>query len=126
MTVRTEYMGLVSLETQLMAECVGLKDVIGSITPGKRADLIITSTTSPRLTPVHDPVGALVLYANASDISHVLIDGKVVKKDGKFVDFEWSKLRKEVLDSSASIMERAKKAPMEEILARIKTMSPSL
>lgn len=97
------------------ATSVGLKDVIGSITPGKRADLIITKTTSPRLTPVHDPVAALVLYANASDVDTVLIDGRVVKKDKKFVGFEWSKLRHQVLESSKNIMERSKAAPMEAI-----------
>ena len=105
------------------AECVGLGDLIGSITVGKRADLIITSTTSPRLTPVHDPVAALVLYANASDISTVLIDGRIVKKDGKFADFDWSKLRKEVLESSANIMSRAKAAPMDEIIERMKSQT---
>jgi cytosine/adenosine deaminase-related metal-dependent hydrolase len=99
------------------AECVGLKDVIGSITVGKRADLILTKTTSTRLTPVHDPVAALVLYANNSDIDTVLVDGRIVKKDGKFADFDWPKLRKEFLQSTENVMRRAKAAPMEDIVA---------
>ncbi|KAH8893600.1 Metallo-dependent hydrolase [Thozetella sp. PMI_491] len=101
------------------AECVGMKDMIGSISPGKRADLVITRTTSPRLTPVHDPVVALVLYANVSDIDTVLINGRIVKKGGKFTDFDWPTLRKQVLESSNTIMERSKVAPMEEIKAHI-------
>lgn len=101
------------------AECVGLKDVIGSVTPGKKADLLITKTTSPRLTPVHDPVAALVLYANASDVDTVLIDGRIVKRDGKFADFDWAKLRGEVLQSSRDIMERAKAAPVERISEQV-------
>jgi len=103
------------------AECVGLKNVVGSITPGKRADLVITRTTSPRLTPVHDPVVALVLYANVSDVDTVLIDGRIVKKDGKFADFDWTKLRKEFLQSAKDIIERSEVAPMEDILNRIIT-----
>ena len=48
------------------AKAVGLEKIIGSITPGKRADLLITRCDSTRLVPVHDPVGALVLYANGT------------------------------------------------------------
>lgn len=101
------------------AACVGLADVIGSITPGKRADLVLTSTASTRMTPVHDPVAALVLYANASDIDTVLVDGRLVKKGGKFVDFDWPTLRKDFVQSTRDVMERSKAAPMEDIMAYI-------
>ena len=101
------------------ADAVGLKDMIGSITPGKKADLVLTKMTSTRMTPVHDPVAALVLYANASDIDTVLIDGRVVKKGGQLVDFDWAKLRGDVLKSTENILERAKKAPMDDIMDAI-------
>ncbi|EXJ69936.1 uncharacterized protein A1O5_07009 [Cladophialophora psammophila CBS 110553] len=97
------------------AKAVGLKDVVGSITPGKRADLIITRCDSTRLTPVHDPVAALVLYANASDIDTVLIDGEMVKHQGQLVGVDWPKVRAELRDSAENIMQRSKKAPFEQI-----------
>lgn len=99
------------------AKAVGLENVIGSITPGKRADLILTRCDSTRLVPVHDPVGALVLYANGSDIDTVFINGEVVKSEGKLVGVDWPKLREELRASTASIMERAKLAPMHELEA---------
>jgi cytosine/adenosine deaminase-related metal-dependent hydrolase len=104
------------------AEAVGLKDVIGSITPGKRADLLITRCDSTRLTPVHDPIAALVLYANGSDIDTVFIDGKPVKSGGKFVDVNWPSVRGELRDSAKSIMTRSMKAPRRDITEGVATM----
>ncbi|KFZ17771.1 hypothetical protein V501_01571 [Pseudogymnoascus sp. VKM F-4519 (FW-2642)] len=104
------------------AAAVGLQDVIGSITPGKRADLLITRCDSTRMTPVHDPVAALVLYANASDIDTVFIDGELVKHKGLLTGVDWPKVRRELCDSAASIMERSKNAPTEEINIAIMQM----
>ncbi|KEF57341.1 uncharacterized protein A1O9_05258 [Exophiala aquamarina CBS 119918] len=104
------------------ARAVGLENVIGSITPGKRADILITRCDSIRLVPVHDPVGALVLYANGSDIDTVFVNGKIVKSEGKFPHIDWPKLRDELRASTAAILETSKKAPMEELEAARKWM----
>ncbi len=97
------------------AKAVGLEKAIGIITPGKRADLIITRCDSTGLIPVHDPVGALVLYANGSDVDTVFINGEIVKSGGKMIGVDWPKFREELRASAASIMERSKKAPMDKI-----------
>ena len=97
------------------AEAVGLADVIGSITPGKRADLLITRCDSTRMTPVHDPVAALVLYANGSDVDSVFVDGKLLKSKGKLVGVDWPKTRDELQHSARDIIERSKRAPKKSI-----------
>jgi len=97
------------------AGAVGLKDIVGSITPGKRADLLITRCNSTRLSPVHDPLAALVFCANASDIDTVLIDGQMVKHRGRLTGIDWLKVGQELVQSAASIMERPKKAPREHL-----------
>lgn len=99
------------------AIAVGLKDHIGSVTPGKRADLLITRCDSTRLAAVCDPVAALVLYANASDVDTVLIDGQIVKQNGKLVGVDWAKVAKELKESADQIHQRSKAAPFEEIKA---------
>lgn len=104
------------------ATAVGLKDVIGSITPGKRADLLIIRCDSTRLTPIHDPVAALVLYANGSDIETVFINGEIVKTKGQLTGIDWPQLRDELRKSAVSIMERSKQAPWEEIKASTTAM----
>jgi cytosine/adenosine deaminase-related metal-dependent hydrolase len=86
------------------AAAVGLDKIIGSITPGKRADLIITRCDNLRLFPVHDPVGALVSYANGSDIDTVMINGEIVKSGGKLVNVDWPALRTRLGESVESIV----------------------
>ena len=98
------------------AEAVGLKHIIGSITPGKKADLLVTRCDSTRMTPVHDPVAALVLYANASDIDTVFINGEMVKHEGALVGVDWPKTRSQLRESAQAIMERSKKAPVDSII----------
>lgn len=98
------------------AKAVGLDDIIGSIKPGKRADLLLVKCDSLRMFPIHDPIGALVLYANGSDIDTVFINGEVLKSGGKLL-VDWPKIRRELGASVASIMERAKKAPVEVLMA---------
>lgn len=97
------------------AEAVGLKDIIGSITPGKKADLIITRCDSPRLTPVLEPVAALVLYATSSDVDTVFVNGVLVKQGGKLTRVNWPEVRSELRGSLNSILERSKKAPLDSI-----------
>jgi len=86
------------------AKAVGLEKVIGSITPGKRADLLITRCDAPRLVPAHDPIGTLVLYANGSDIDTVMIDGELIKFEGKLTNIDWPNLRDELRTSVANIV----------------------
>lgn len=90
------------------AEAMGLGDITGSITVGKRADLLITSCDSPRLTPLHDPVAGLVLYANASDITTVFIDGEIVKQNGAFTHADWKVVGPRLRDSAKAVMDRSK------------------
>jgi cytosine/adenosine deaminase-related metal-dependent hydrolase len=97
------------------AKAVGLENFIGSITPGKRADVLITRCDSTTLVPVHDPVGALVLYANGSDIDTVFINGEVLKSKGKLTNVDWPRVRAELRESAASIMELSKKAPLRDL-----------
>lgn len=97
------------------ARAVGMEKYIGSIAPGKRADIIITSCKSTRMSPVNDPIAALVLYANASDVDTVMVDGKIVKQGGKLIGLDWPKVRADFLESTKAIMERAKDAPFQQI-----------
>jgi len=59
------------------AKALGLGDVTGSIRPGKAADIIVVDTTGLHMTPMHDPYSGIVYAARASDVSWVMVDGKV-------------------------------------------------
>jgi 5-methylthioadenosine/S-adenosylhomocysteine deaminase len=67
------------------ARSVGLLDELGSLTPGKRADVVVLDTTSAGMSPLVNPVGAAVLQASRADVDTVLVDGRVVKRAGRLV-----------------------------------------
>jgi 5-methylthioadenosine/S-adenosylhomocysteine deaminase len=67
----------------------GLEDRTGSLTPGKKADVVVIDGKSPNVIPMIDPVATVVLFADLSNVDTVIVDGKFQKRDGKLVvDFE--------------------------------------
>jgi cytosine/adenosine deaminase-related metal-dependent hydrolase len=67
------------------ARVAGVAGHTGSITPGKKADLVIIDTKAVNVAPVIDPVGAVVCAADISNVRTVLVDGRVVKDDFRLV-----------------------------------------
>ncbi|HEX7187154.1 MAG TPA: amidohydrolase family protein [Actinomycetes bacterium] len=63
------------------AHVAGVEDRTGSLTPGKRADIVVIDATAINVTPIHDPVAAVVLCADVSNVEHVLVDGEFRKRD---------------------------------------------
>jgi cytosine/adenosine deaminase-related metal-dependent hydrolase len=63
------------------AEVAGIADRTGSITPGKKADIVIIDTKAVNVAPVIDPVGAVVCAADISNVRTVLVDGQILKDD---------------------------------------------
>jgi 5-methylthioadenosine/S-adenosylhomocysteine deaminase len=68
------------------ARGLGLDRVTGSLTPGKRADLILVRADSPATAPLSDPYGLVLLQAGPGDIETVIVDGRIRKQDGRLVD----------------------------------------
>ena len=67
----------------------GLEDRAGSLTPGKKADVVVIGGKSPNVIPIIDPVATAVLLADVSNVDTVIIDGKIHKRDGKLLaDFD--------------------------------------
>ncbi|MEW6120537.1 MAG: TRZ/ATZ family hydrolase [Pseudomonadota bacterium] len=70
------------------ARALNLDDRIGSIVPGKRADLIAVSLSGPECQPVFDPASHLVYAAGREHVTHVWVDGKLKLDNRRLVDFE--------------------------------------
>ncbi|WP_137391015.1 amidohydrolase family protein [Rhodoligotrophos defluvii] len=64
------------------AKMMGKADQIGSLAPGKQADITLIRTTDLNLHPVHSPVSSVVLQASLANVDTVLVAGKFVKRDG--------------------------------------------
>ena len=63
------------------ARVAGVDDRTGSLTPGKKADIVIIDGSAVNVAPIIDPVGAVVCAADVSNVRTVLVDGNVVKDD---------------------------------------------
>ncbi len=63
------------------ARALGIADLVGSVEPGKRADLVVVDLERPHLTPVHDVHALLVFAAGRADVRDVLVDGVPVVLD---------------------------------------------
>jgi 5-methylthioadenosine/S-adenosylhomocysteine deaminase len=63
------------------ARALGMGSVIGSLETGKKADVIVLDTDKPHLTPMYNPFSHLVYAAGPQDVSHTIINGRVVMAD---------------------------------------------
>lgn len=75
------------------ARALGLDHLIGSITPGKRADLVMLRTDTPAMTPTHNPAGHIVFQAGRGDVDTVLVDGRVLKHRGAVIGVDLRRAR---------------------------------
>jgi 5-methylthioadenosine/S-adenosylhomocysteine deaminase len=88
---------VVEMTTMGGAKTLGMEDVIGSITPGKKADLVLLKNDrSPAMFPIVHPYGHVVYQAGRGDVHTVLVDGKVVKHDGELLGVDLAKARRAV------------------------------
>ncbi|MFE5812083.1 amidohydrolase family protein [Streptomyces sp. NPDC056479] len=67
------------------AHVAGLEQRTGSLTPGKRADVVAIDATALNIAPVHDPAAAVTLSADVSNVETVIVDGVIHKRDGRLV-----------------------------------------
>jgi cytosine/adenosine deaminase-related metal-dependent hydrolase len=67
------------------ARMLGRESQIGSLTPGKLADLVIVNASDLNLVPVHDPVATVVMQTGLANIESVMIGGAWKKRDGRLL-----------------------------------------
>lgn len=92
------------------AKVAGVDGHTGSITPGKKADIVIIDAKAVNVAPVIDPVAAVVCAADVSNVKTVLVDGKVMKRDFRLLaDLEGP--RKEVEASRDYLVSRVAPQP---------------
>jgi 5-methylthioadenosine/S-adenosylhomocysteine deaminase len=83
------------------AAAVGLSAEIGSLEPGKRADVAVFDLSAPHVGVVHDPVASLVTAARGADAKHVLVGGRARDLAG------YAELRQEATARSRELAARA-------------------
>jgi 5-methylthioadenosine/S-adenosylhomocysteine deaminase len=97
---------VVAMATLGGARVLGLEAVTGSLTPGKKADLIILELQRPHLTPRYDPFSLLVSAATAADVKHVMVQGKWLMQDRRLLTLNWGSIKGQVRRWGRKIQDR--------------------
>jgi 5-methylthioadenosine/S-adenosylhomocysteine deaminase len=77
------------------ARALGLADEVGSLVPGKEADLVAVDLSFPETQPVHHPISQLVYAAGRRQVSHVWIAGRPVLVEGRLTTIDLDKARED-------------------------------
>jgi 5-methylthioadenosine/S-adenosylhomocysteine deaminase len=88
------------------ARALGIGERTGSLTPGKRADVIVLRATDLNLAPINVADGQVVLAAQPRNVEHVWIDGVQRKRDGELVDVDADALVANARAAVAGLSER--------------------
>lgn len=86
------------------ARALRLEADIGSLEKGKKADMIIVDTDKPHLTPMYNPYSHLVYAAKGSDVSHCLINGKLVLEDRRLLTLDLQELLQKAKEMSRRVL----------------------
>jgi len=76
------------------AKALRLDHKVGSLTPGKQADLIMISKNDLNIFPVNDPVGTVVQCTNTANVDSVYVAGNPVKKNGKMIGIDIERIKR--------------------------------
>ena len=94
------------------ARVLNLHDEIGSLEPGKRADIVLVDTRRPGLTPLYRVYSHLVYAARGSDVTTVIVNGRVVVRDREILTVD----EEEVMERARGFGDRVREV-METVAA---------
>ena len=96
-----EALGWITIEGARMLK---MDDRIGSLTPGKQADVILIRADDLNMWPVHDPVTSVVMQANTGNVDTVMVAGEFTKRHGKLLYPQLGQRKEELLASGQRIL----------------------
>jgi cytosine/adenosine deaminase-related metal-dependent hydrolase len=89
------------------ARANGLDDKVGSLTPGKQADLILLRTDRMNVTPLGDPATAVVTGMDTGNVDTVVIAGRIMKRGGQLLHVDWPAVRRRTLESRDFVLAKS-------------------
>lgn len=106
------------------ARAAGLDREVGTLEIGKRADLILVRTAEHHLSPLLDPVKTVVVQAGAGDVELVMVDGRVVKRDGELVGADRQGIEARLQQAADRIVAAATRQSLDEAYAYVRAAFP--
>ena len=89
------------------ARANGLDGKVGSITPGKQADVILLRTDRMNVTPINDPATAVVAGMDTGNVDTVLIAGRVMKRHGRLLYVDWPAVRRKAAEARDHVVAKS-------------------
>jgi cytosine/adenosine deaminase-related metal-dependent hydrolase/ribose/xylose/arabinose/galactoside ABC-type transport system permease subunit len=89
------------------ARANGLETKVGTLTPGKQADVILLRTDRMNVTPLNDPATAVVAGMDTGNVDTVLIGGRVMKRHGQLLHVDWPALRDKAAESRDFVIDKS-------------------
>jgi cytosine/adenosine deaminase-related metal-dependent hydrolase len=89
------------------ARALGMEKDIGSLEPGKKADIILVDWFKPHLVPMTMPVYRMVYYASGEDVATVIVDGRILMRDRRVLTADESKVLETAQRESELAVRRA-------------------
>jgi 5-methylthioadenosine/S-adenosylhomocysteine deaminase len=87
---------------------MGIEDQVGSLKPGKRADLIMISPNTLNMAVVTDPAHVVLEATGPENVDTVVVDGRILKRGGKLVAVDPAEVISGARTALAGIRERTK------------------
>ncbi|MDY6973100.1 MAG: amidohydrolase [Thermodesulfobacteriota bacterium] len=94
---------VLKMATTWGASLLGLGKQVGTLVKGKKADIIVVDLHSPHMCPIYDPISSVVYSANGADVRDVIVNGKVLMKDRKFMTLDPIRIMEKVRGISKKI-----------------------
>jgi len=107
MSVRAAARDVLLMATRGGAQALGLDAEIGSIEPGKRADLVLVRSDAVHQAPGTDPWSTLVYAARGTDVAMTMVDGRILVEDGVPVGLDPVAIVAESRAAARTLMSRA-------------------
>ncbi len=89
------------------AKSMGIDDNVGSLTAGKRADLIMVNTRASNLAVLSDPAHLVVEAASPANVDTVVIDGRILKRNGRLTELDEDAVVREAAQAFEDVRKRA-------------------
>ena len=88
------------------ARSIGLEDRVGSLTPGKQADIVLLKVNAINTAPMVDPLGTIVVFSDTSNVDSVFVAGRAVKRNGELVGHDLDGVYRKLDESRNAILSK--------------------
>ncbi|MFG2273262.1 amidohydrolase [Streptomyces chartreusis] len=88
------------------ARAIGLGDRLGTLAPGRRADIVLVDLSGPHTQPVHDLAATLVHSARSSDVRTTVVDGRILMRDRELLTIDVPAVVRELGERMPALLDR--------------------